>query len=362
MSVATFTSIGATAWTTRGLRWAVALHVVVVAIPVTFAISGSRGVAGSDAGPGVLAVPAGLALLALQLRHSLATMDGERPRGAGWTLPALAVLAYAPVLWFGWSWALAQGLVIASALMVLRGWTAAAVAVVTILVTDVAMAEAVTSEGLPVGVLAYEVFYTTLALVLAPATLYGSARLQLARNLHDLLGQSLSAISLKGDLALRLLRGDRPAARAEIQSLAGVARGALHDMQALTRDQHTVTLAAEIDGAASLLAAAGVHLRLDVDLPELPAAAEEVLAWAVKEGATNILRHSQASTCAIAARRRRGRVQLEIVNDGAGTPVGEGSGLAGLAARAHAVDGTASAGPAGDGRFRLLVELPQAYP
>jgi two-component system, NarL family, sensor histidine kinase DesK len=148
----------------------------------------------------------------------------------------------------------------------------------------------------------------------------------------------------------------------KIQSLAGVARGALHDMQALTRDQHTVTLAAEIDGAASLLAAAGVHLRLDVDLPELPAAAEEVLAWAVKEGATNIMRHSQASTCAIAARRRRGRVQLEIVNDGAGTPVGEGSGLAGLAARAHAVDGTASAGPVGDGRFRLLVELPQAYP
>jgi hypothetical protein len=98
VSVATFTSIGATAWTTRGLRWAVALHVVVVAIPVTFAISGSRGVAGSDAGPGVLAVPAGLALLALQLRHSLATMDGQRPRGAGWTLPALAVLAYAPVL------------------------------------------------------------------------------------------------------------------------------------------------------------------------------------------------------------------------------------------------------------------------
>jgi hypothetical protein len=102
VSVATFTSIGATAWTTRGLRWAVvALDVAVVAIPVTFAISGSRGVAGSDAGPGVLAVPAGLALLALQLRHSLATMDGERPRGAGWTLPALAVLAYAPVPWFG---------------------------------------------------------------------------------------------------------------------------------------------------------------------------------------------------------------------------------------------------------------------
>jgi hypothetical protein len=146
---ATLTPIGATAWTTRRLRWAVVgLHVVTVAIPVTFAISGSGG---SAAGPAVLAVPAGLGLLALQLHHSLATMGGERPRGAGWTLLALALLVYVPILWFGWNWTAAQELMIASALMLLRRWAAAAIAAATILVTDVATAEAVMSAGLPVA-------------------------------------------------------------------------------------------------------------------------------------------------------------------------------------------------------------------
>jgi two-component system sensor histidine kinase DesK len=86
---------------------------------------------------------------------------------------------------------------------------------------------------------------------------------------------------------------------------------------------------------------------------------ENVLAWAVREGVTNVLRHSQASSCSITAGRWDGHVRLEIVNDGVPAPAGQGSGLAGLTQRATALAGSVSAGPVGDGRFRLLVEVPE---
>jgi two-component system, NarL family, sensor histidine kinase DesK len=223
-------------------------------------------------------------------------------------------------------------------------------------------------------------------LVVLPAALYGSARLvrvldelqatraelaelavgrerlRVSRDLHDLLGQSLSAISLKGDLAVRLLASDLPAARAEIESLTGVARQALGGVRAVTRDEHAVSLATEIEGAAGLLGAAGIDTRVDLDLPQLPGPVEEVLAWAVREGVTNVLRHSQARTCSISAGRRDGRLWLEIENDGASLPAGQGSGLAGLAGRAQMVSGSVSAGPTRQGWFRLLVEVPQDIP
>ena len=148
-------------------------------------------------------------------------------------------------------------------------------------------------------------------------------------------------------------------ARREIEGLTGVARDALRDMRAVTHDQHTASLDRELAGAAALLAAAGVQAQLDLDLPGLAAADEQVLAWAVREGVTNVLRHSQASACAITAGRRNGSVWLEVVNDGVTSPAGDGSGLGGLAARARVLGGTVTAGPGTDGRFRLLVELLQ---
>ncbi len=96
-------------------------------------------------------------------------------------------------------------------------------------------------------------------------------RLRVSRDLPDLLGQSLSAISLKGDLALWLLDRDTAAAAREIESLTEVARTALHDARAVTRDEHAAALRTEIDGAATLLGAAGVRTTLEVaELPPLP--------------------------------------------------------------------------------------------
>ena len=170
-------------------------------------------------------------------------------------------------------------------------------------------------------------WYYVIILIMGAAALYGSARLvavlaegfaartelaeqavarerlRLSRDLHDLLGQSLSAVSLKGDLAIRLLGSDPPAAYREIESLTGVARSALRDMRAVAWDEHGVSLAAEADAAGAILQAAGVTVTVAVALPRLDADLDAVLGWAVREGATNILRHSQASNASITASR-----------------------------------------------------------
>ena len=181
----------------------------------------------------------------------------------------------------------------------------------------------------------------------------------LYRDLHDLLGQSLSAVALKGDLAIRLLHNDPPAARAEIESLTGLARDAIRGIHTVSRDEHAVSLRIETEGAAALLSAAGIRCRIDVDLPDLAPPVERVLAWTVREGVTDALRHSEAHTCSITGGRRDGNVILEIVNDDAPATPGEGSGLSGLTERARALSGSVAAGSTADGEFRLLVEVPE---
>jgi two-component system, NarL family, sensor histidine kinase DesK len=118
-----------------------------------------------------------------------------------------------------------------------------------------------------------------------------------------------------------------------------VARGALRDVRTVTRDERPVSLRAEADGAAALLAAAGVDARISVNLPGLTAPAEQVLAWTVREGVTNMLRHSDARTCSITGGRDGdgGTARLEIINDNARPPSRAGAGLADLAERARAV-------------------------
>ena len=91
----------------------------------------------------------------------------------------------------------------------------------------------------------------------------------------------------------------------------------------------------------------------------LPGHAQQVLAWAVREGTTNVLRHSDARTCSIALGAGDGGVWLEVANDGAQGTSGRGSGLAGLAERAEALSGSVRAEAPGDGRFRLRVWIPE---
>jgi two-component system, NarL family, sensor histidine kinase DesK len=359
-----------------------------VALPVALAVVGPLfTIVGFEGEPGnpVAAALAGAAIAALQLRHSLAAARGERPPGWPWTLLALAMLVYLPLAWFTWDWSVMQCFMIASAAMLLRGWWAAVAIAAQVLGTVAAgIAEGV-AAGVGVGQITFRVSYWVIGLTIAGVALAGSARLvriadelraartelvelavrrermRVSRDLHDLLGQSLSAVSLKGDLALRLLPTDAAAAQVEIESLTAVAREALRDTQAVIRDERTVSLSTELTGAAALLSAAGVDARIEVDLPELAPPVANMLAWTVREGVTNLLRHSEPRTCVITGRRQRGRVRLEIANDGVRSPAGTGTGtgLAGVAARARALAGTMTARATPDRRFALVVEIPE---
>jgi two-component system sensor histidine kinase DesK len=188
----------------------------------------------------------------------------------------------------------------------------------------------------------------------------GRERLRISRDLHDLLGQSLTAVSLKGDLAVGLLeRDDVPRAIAEIESLVGVARSALHDVLHVAHGEPPIALSSEIDRAADLLASTGTETRIDVAIEVLAPAIDEMFAWALREGVTNVLRHSSATTCSIRIDRQDATVRLEIINDGAMPASRGGDGLSGVAARAATLSGTASGRSIGGGSFRLLVEVPE---
>jgi two-component system sensor histidine kinase DesK len=337
--------------------------------------------------------PAEMALLsltgaivgALQLRHSRAAIRGERPRG--WPLTFALVLAgvYLPAFWVSFfNWVLEmQWFTVASAAMLLPRRLAATV--ITVLVVGPAVFGGIHDHqsGFAYPQTIFFTCYYAAVVVTGGVAVYGSARLvgilgdlfaartqlaeraldrerlRVSRDLHDLLGHSLSAVSLKGDLALRLLARDPRAARHEIESLTDLARTALRDMRAVAYGQHDVALEAEAESARAVLGAAGISVSCDVRLPGLPPALDAALAWAVREGATNILRHAVATTCAIRAWRQDGTVRLEIVNDGAAAPLGSGTGLAGLATRAGDLGGTATGGHAGPGQFRLLVAIPE---
>jgi two-component system sensor histidine kinase DesK len=185
-------------------------------------------------------------------------------------------------------------------------------------------------------------------------------RLRISRDLHDLLGQSLTAVSLKGDLAIGLLeRHDVPRATAEIDSLIAIARTALRDVLDIAHRELPIALSTEIERMVDLLASTGTETRVDATAGPLPPAIDELFAWALREGMTNVLRHSSATTCSICVSRSRGTVRLEIINDGALPVTPGGSGLSGLAARAAVLSGTANGRSSGDGRFQLTVEVPE---
>ncbi len=322
--------------------------------------------------------PLAIAIGALQLRHSLACARGERPRAWPLTLTALAILIYAPLPQFQWDWASIQWMFIASAAMLLRGRIRWALIIAPIVATVVwAMLDAET----PLEAL-YVAFYWLVGLTGGSACLYGAVqlvravddlfatraelaeislgqeRLRVSRDLHDLLGQSLSAVSLKGDLALALLRsGTQAAAAGEIRDLTQVARDTLRDVRHVVRSQLPVSFQSETNRAAALLTAASIDARLETDLSDLTPAVDELFGWAIREGVTNMLRHSQASACSISATRRGEMAQLKILNDGAGETASEGTGIVGLAERAHALSGTVEAGRRRGGWFQLHVEV-----
>jgi two-component system, NarL family, sensor histidine kinase DesK len=186
-------------------------------------------------------------------------------------------------------------------------------------------------------------------------------RLRFARDLHDLLGHSLSLITLKSELAGRLLPEEPEKAETEVHDIEEVARQALGEVREAVAGYRSPTLDEELAGAAEMLAAAAIDFEIENEAGLLPREIDGVLAWAVREGTTNVIRHSQARNCHILLAREDGMVYATITDDGRGeTDQGtSGSGLPGLAERvATFSDGEFDAGPLPEGGFRLRVELP----
>ena len=186
-------------------------------------------------------------------------------------------------------------------------------------------------------------------------------RLRFARDLHDLLGHSLSLIALKSELAGRLLRLPNGRAAAEIEEIELVARRALREVREAVAGYRRPSLADELRSARAMLEAAGIVARIDATDEALPPTVDALFAWAVREGVTNVIRHSGASRCEIAICHDGGVARLRVVDDGQGAPgdgIASGSGLSGLAERAAFVDGRVEIGRGAGGGFALDVTAP----
>jgi two-component system, NarL family, sensor histidine kinase DesK len=183
-------------------------------------------------------------------------------------------------------------------------------------------------------------------------------RARISRDLHDLLGQSLSLVTLKGELASRLVPADSPGGT-EVRDIVRLARGALGEVRDAVSGYRQPTLATELSAARTALAAAGISCDVEQSLGALSRETEAVLGWAVREGVTNVIRHSRAAHCRIALLRADGVVRAEVVDDGVGAGgAPAGSGLRGLGERADAIGGRLETGR-GPGRgFRLTVAAP----
>jgi two-component system sensor histidine kinase DesK len=191
-------------------------------------------------------------------------------------------------------------------------------------------------------------------------------RLRIARDLHDLLGHNLSLIAVKSELAIRMADDEADRSKTEMRDVRHAAREALREVRAAVRGYHVVELGAELAGVRAVLEAAGVRCTVAEPPTGLPAEVRGVLAWVVREGATNVLKHSDARRCEISFAAFEGSsVVLEMVNDGA-HPAGVeiGTGLTGLSERAAALGGDITAEHAGQSRFllRAAIPLPERAP
>ncbi len=173
-------------------------------------------------------------------------------------------------------------------------------------------------------------------------------RNRFARDLHDILGHSLTVITVKAELAGRLMDVDVERARAEVAELERLSRDALVDVRRAVQGYREITLPGELARAREALRTAGIEAQLPSSTDEVESDLRDVFAWAVREGVTNVVRHSHARCCTVTLAART----MTVMDDGEG-PSGDGGtghGLAGLrerAAKARATVVTRSVEPHG---------------
>jgi two-component system sensor histidine kinase DesK len=310
-------------------------------------------------------------------------------------LALLATLAVVISLIYGAEWtsifiyvSAATGFVVWDRRRALLGVAASTAAYVALSLLEHTKSGDLWGELLPVALIGFAMIGFKMQIVLnqqlrqtrgAVAKLAASEeRLRLARDMHDLTGQSLSLITLKSELAVKRLSQLPPspevdAVAAELSDIGRVSRQTLQDIREAVSGYRRPTLAVEIITAHASMEAAGIELDDDPALmtrsgtfdPE----AEATLAWCLREAATNVIRHSGAQHCRIRLTERGPELSLEITDDGRGVaesasgtdlPAGGGSGLHNMSERLSAVDGRFSAGPAGrpGHGFKLVATVP----
>ncbi|KQQ04241.1 MULTISPECIES: sensor histidine kinase [unclassified Rathayibacter] len=182
-------------------------------------------------------------------------------------------------------------------------------------------------------------------------------RSRVARDIHDILGHSLTVITVKSELAGRLIDADPVRARAEIADVESLARGALADVRATVSGFRAMTASGELAAARGALTAAGVTADLPSSTDAVPPAHRELVGWVIREGVTNVVRHAGASRCRI----RLSGCEVEIADDGVGrraeSPMS--TGLSGLRERVESAGGRLSTGTSDLGGFSLRASLPE---
>lgn len=194
-------------------------------------------------------------------------------------------------------------------------------------------------------------------------------RLRFGRDLHDVMGRNLAVIALKSELAVQLARRGRPEAAGQMAEVQRIAQESQREVREVVRGYREADLRTEIEGARGVLAAAGISCLVANGVGmDLPGGVQSALGWVVREATTNVLRHGNPKSCTLRLTAQHSRAVLVVENDGApaqdstgpsGTP---GTGLAGLRERLAAVGGTLTAGPVGDGLFRVTAEVPLTDP
>ncbi len=188
-------------------------------------------------------------------------------------------------------------------------------------------------------------------------------RLRFARDLHDVIGRTLSVVALKAELSARLAERDRAQAVTEMLEVRRIAQDSLVELRTVVGGYRAAGLSTELAGARALLGSAGITCRVDA-AGDLPAEAQNAFGWVVREGTTNVLRHSEARECVITLRTAPGTATLTMTNDGvapAGGRLELGNGLVGLTERITALGGTVTASRDG-GDFRLVATLAPGGP
>jgi two-component system sensor histidine kinase DesK len=294
-------------------------------------------------------------------------------------LVAQAALSYLPMLQLGALWSTASGFLAAGLLLAVRPARAVPGAVLVCVAAGLA---AGTSGGSVYAAVAGTVSAGVAALTLAALGVasrlaaereekrqelkrrtIAEERKRFSQDMHDLLGLSLSAITLKGELVGRLVTGQPEQAKEELAELLVMSRRALADVRAIAAGYRELSLDDECRAASAVLSAAGIRVTTARSgTGDLPPPVATTLAAVLREGVTNVVRHSTATWCAFSVSTEDGTAWLEIVNDGAGGAGGggadSGSGLRNLCDRVEAVDGTLSSEGDVDGTHRLLVALP----